>query len=569
MRQSRQVPWHVWLCALGLLLLSAYIATPPHPISAAPDPFDTRHARPLQAASDSATMRQLATETVAASQPASASRMAFMPLIVRAANPPRITSFSSSPASIGSGGVSTLHWSVIGATLVSISPGVGTVGGSSVTVQPARTTQYTLSATNSDGGVIARTTVTVTGGNVDNQGFLFLPGGSSDEPSIAIDPAGGLHAVYASFANGRRATYAYCAAGCARASNWTAITLGDIGLLGGYLRLDLDSEGRPRIMWYNNTGLSDGRYVYAACDQSCAGAANWTVLPLITTSSSPGYNSRYFALDAQGRPRFIYDNIGNNRTGTFLGFCNMTCLSLDNWYGSKIDDTYLFSDYSLAFDAAGRPRLALKDARGSQPMLVYFECDADCTNGDNWIGSGLYQLESGYAFRLRLDSYGRPRIALYAGSTGSGQLFYAWCNVGCKNGINWDRRSLGLPEAYGGAVDLALDSHDRPRLAYHATERAVKDRLGYSWCNVNCESAGSVWQIRVVETDDELDVRAPIPPAPGCSLSFWTEMGWHPSLALDPLDNPRMGYTAVHSQGGACPVHDDIRLVRLALFDQP
>jgi hypothetical protein len=322
------------------------------------------------------------------------------------------------------------------------------------------------------------------------------------------------------------------------------------------------------MMWYDYTGLSDGRYVYAVCDQSCTSAASWNVLPLISTSDSPGYSSHYFALDPQGRPRFIYDDIGND-TGTFLGFCNMTCTSIDNWYKSKIDDTTLFLDYSLAFDVAGRPRLAVNDARGSQSMLDYFECDAECTNGDNWIGSALYELEAGSDLRLRLDSRGRPRIALYAGSTGSGQLYYAWCNVDCKIGTSWGRVSLRLPEKYGGNVDLALDSQNRPRMAYQATDRLVDDRLGYAWCNTNCESTSAGWQSRAIETQDDLDVRAPVPPASGCSLSFWTEVGWQPSLALDPLDNPRISYNAVHAQGGTCTPYDDIKLVRFALFNQP
>jgi hypothetical protein len=501
---------------------------------------------------------------------AASGKAIYLPIITRPANPPVIASFSASPASIAPGGASTLRWSVSGATSLSIAPSIGAVSGSSIAIRPATTTRYTLTATNADGGVTAQTTVTVTGGGANNQGFLFLPSsGITEDPSVAIDATGGIHVAYSSFVNGRQAAYSYCAASCARSSSWTAITIGAVGLLGGYVTLALDSAGRPRMMWYNDTGLSDGNYVYASCDQSCTSAASWKVVQLTGSSNSPAYHSHYFALNPQGLPRFIYDAISTSRTGTYLGFCNETCTSIDNWFTSKIDDTYLFGDYSLAFDAAGRPRLALSDGRGSPHTLDYLECDVDCTNPDNWIGSVLYDLDSGFDFTLRLDSAGRPRIALYAGSTGSGQLYYAWCNIDCTFDTNWSRFSLKLPEDYGGDVDLALDSQNRPRMSYHAADNLVDERLAFSWCNTNCQTATPSWQSTSVETSDQLNTRVPIPPSSGCSIATWSEIGWYSALALDPLGNPRISYNTTHLQGGTCQVHEDLRLARVALFNQP
>jgi len=77
---------------------------------------------------------------------------------------PVIQSFSAQPSTIAAGGSSTLAWSVTGASSLSIDHGVGTVTGSSVSVSPAATTTYTLSATNAAGSSTAATTVTVTGG---------------------------------------------------------------------------------------------------------------------------------------------------------------------------------------------------------------------------------------------------------------------------------------------------------------------------------------------------------------------------------------------------------------------
>ena len=75
---------------------------------------------------------------------------------------PVITSFTANPGSIQSGQSSTLSWSVTGATTLSISPGVGTVTGTSTTVSPIGTTMYTLTALNAGGSVTMQTTVTVT-----------------------------------------------------------------------------------------------------------------------------------------------------------------------------------------------------------------------------------------------------------------------------------------------------------------------------------------------------------------------------------------------------------------------
>jgi hypothetical protein len=74
---------------------------------------------------------------------------------------PTVTSFTASPASISAGSSATLTWNVSNASYVIISPGVGAVRGSSVTVNPSATTTYTLYATNQYDRSTATVTVTV------------------------------------------------------------------------------------------------------------------------------------------------------------------------------------------------------------------------------------------------------------------------------------------------------------------------------------------------------------------------------------------------------------------------
>ncbi len=83
------------------------------------------------------------------------------PISVTVNNPPPvISSFTAGPATILSGGSSTLSWAVSNATSLSIS-GIGTVTGTSKSVSPTQTTSYTLTATNTSGSTTAQTTVTV------------------------------------------------------------------------------------------------------------------------------------------------------------------------------------------------------------------------------------------------------------------------------------------------------------------------------------------------------------------------------------------------------------------------
>jgi uncharacterized cupredoxin-like copper-binding protein len=79
---------------------------------------------------------------------------------------PQIIRFEANPVTIAPGQQSTLSWTTTGATTVSIS-GLGSEPlNGSATVQPAQTTTYTLTATNSSGQVTAPVTVTVAPGSI-------------------------------------------------------------------------------------------------------------------------------------------------------------------------------------------------------------------------------------------------------------------------------------------------------------------------------------------------------------------------------------------------------------------
>jgi len=72
-------------------------------------------------------------------------------------NAPQITSFAASATSVSAGTQVTLSWQASGTSYAIVSPEVGAVRGTSVTVAPTQSTTYTLYAANAFG----RTTSTV------------------------------------------------------------------------------------------------------------------------------------------------------------------------------------------------------------------------------------------------------------------------------------------------------------------------------------------------------------------------------------------------------------------------
>jgi hypothetical protein len=73
---------------------------------------------------------------------------------------PSIGSFTATPSTAGANTAVTLNWNVTGASYLLISPQIGPVRGTSVTVTPGGTTTYTLYATNQYGRSTANVTVT-------------------------------------------------------------------------------------------------------------------------------------------------------------------------------------------------------------------------------------------------------------------------------------------------------------------------------------------------------------------------------------------------------------------------
>ncbi len=420
--------------------------------------------------------------------------------------------------------------------------------------------------------------------------------------SIQVDGQGGMHLAYTYYeaANNGKPTagvYFYCPANCTNTSKWTGVTMGEQV---NEIQLKLTPAGQPRIIFRAaSTVRPNGNdYFYAACDQNCTDPTKWGVIYLTSNSGlgvvdllkDDNLPQRYFALDPNGQPRFIYNDGVTGHLGTFYAFCDDTCLNDANWFETKINkDTgnqgpFRDEDFyypALTFSPAGQPRVVADGVSlQDETFLYYLACDGGCEDGANWTSVPIAERGSGanVSYDIAIDTNGRPRIAFYQGAKLGGQgerLFYLWCNEACLNGGNWQGSDLGLAQNNGRGPDLELDAAGRPRLAY-----ALYDwgGLGYSWCNNNCQAVGAAWQHKVIESRANLLTAWPVAYPPHCNGGLWD--GIAPSLALDKAGQPRIAYDTTYNArciyipetGEWKPVqifHLIWRAVRVNFFAQP
>jgi hypothetical protein len=412
-------------------------------------------------------------------------------------------------------------------------------------------------------------------------GALFLDRTrQTNSASLQVGEDGAMHIAYAAFGldgNGQNpAFYATCdpgVAACDDAAAWRIVALSnDVQ----EVQLRLTPADQPRLLL--RTGSGAGAFQYAACDDACTLPANWSLITVayhdVVDMSLWDYGQNYFALDRQGRPRFVYfDNQGSRHWGSFYVFCDAECTDPNNWHESRLDqggdDNYeMFSHPSLAFTAAGQPRLVTQVYTPFGPSALYYlACDAACEDSVNWQRQPLYHRGDGYAFwALRLDSADRPRLAFYQGAlegNAGERLYYIWCNEACTDQNSWNGVDLKIEQGMGKHPDLFIDADDRPHLAFQVGRTAA---LGYAYCLTECESANGEWQALIAEPSSALDEDFPISPPIGCLASYWYG-GYRPSLALDGAGNPRIAYDAEHLYGdGVCATDRDYKAVRVVYF---
>jgi hypothetical protein len=396
------------------------------------------------------------------------------------------------------------------------------------------------------------------------------------------------YAIYVGTDNGLKpASYAYCPTRCADKANWTRVKLGT-EVQDARIVVDPAGRPRMLLFGPKpdpTTPYPRSQYQYAECNGGCTNAANWRLTavatPIEATATREYNNNRYFAIDRQGRMAFVYtDTTQNSHPGTFYVACASNCASAASWTETTLTADYILDKPTLAFGPGGQPRLAfgLFDDQSQLLYIGYAQCDSGCADPAQWSSVLLSAIHGSTMYSLAVDAAGRPRLGFFSGAYPpqpfeANKLYYLWCDADCASPqASWSVANLGLPFMTGDGVDLALDGQNRPRLAYENAGQG----LGYAWCEARCESSAATWRSREVESQAALANDYEVLPIRRCTISTWFN-GQRTSLALDAAGNPRIGYDAQHWWYGYEIVngvprdcnYNDVTVTRFALLDQP
>ncbi|MDB4934553.1 MAG: hypothetical protein JWP87_1525 [Labilithrix sp.] len=417
---------------------------------------------------------------------------------------------------------------------------------------------------------------------------FFLPTGSevdnTSAPTLAVDAQGGIHAVYPAYAGGD-AYYAYCAADCAGPDQVRVVHFETDATVANAM-IALDGAGRPQVL------LATARDVhYASCTGDCTAQASWTQAKIIEHHGDKEVTGEAFALDPQGRPRFLmhtyvaYLGIGQKAPETHYVTCDAArCDDAASWKSSLIAKE-IWQSSSLRFDADGHAKVAsvvrtdmTESSSSGTDTGAYLECASGCDKEGSWNGIGFgYAYSSSLAavaikpaISLALTKSGAPRVLFLGGegpTSSKHYIGYFECNADCTSD-HWTATKVSDLDDIDAGIDLALDDSDRPRFVY-----TLNYNIGLVYCDsASCAGEGAKWDVKKVEAGSDL------PPdsiflETNCTVGAWF---FHsPSIALTPDGRPRIGYQARDISGGftrpdptkpACTAGTDLTWSRLAVL---
>lgn len=262
----------------------------------------------------------------------------------------------------------------------------------------------------------------------------------------------------------------------------------------------LDPQGRPAFLYTRfdpddpYTGYLDYRACVVANAAGCTQAGNWSTT-VLAHNSFPQNPS--FVFTQAGQPRLALQVSTGLESSLWYAACDQNCTNAGNWSWTGISATSYYETvtFSLRVDSQGRPRMAFYSGTFNQSpspfaddLLYYLWCDQACANGDagNWHGVsiGLPTL-SGHDVEMALDGQNRPRLVYTDRYSGLG---YSWCNETCEStNTTWHHAvaetSASLSDDFevlpirrctistwftGVRPTLALDSQGNLRIAYDA-----------------------------------------------------------------------------------------------------
>jgi hypothetical protein len=443
---------------------------------------------------------------------------------------------------------------------------------------PTTTATATATATSpATATATATPTVTPTPPATIDGAFFVDTETRSSSADIEIDGKGGVHTAFyfRQEVNGKDTQsmiYLYCpgpieACGGTDSGKWSGINafygVSDV-------QLELNPAGQPRILVRADSVVYSGGwdYIYVECDENCTDGNSWQGEIVASTSGTSSFDvthmqlpQRYFALDPQGRPRFVFLNrnfsVEPDLYGGYYAWCDEECATPSNWQIGSVTEGWntQFNDWepllygALTFTKTGAPRLVAQlDPLVGEAGIYYFACDGGCDQVAGWERVLLAPRGQGaeLSWDISLDADDRPRVAYYPAALpdNSGErLHYAYCDAGCLDPGAWTHLNLGLGVMDGQGPDIELDGQGRPRVAYALYNAGG---LGVAWCNDNCGDVGA-WQNRIVESRDDLYTAWPVAYPAHCDGGIWD--GLTPTLVVDAGGAFRVAYdTTYHAR---------------------
>jgi hypothetical protein len=395
---------------------------------------------------------------------------------------------------------------------------------------------------------------------------FFLPTGSelynTFAPTVETDSQGNLHMVFPAYIPDG-AFYAYCPADCASPEQFAVVRFPtpEDGTAGNAM-LALDANGVPQVLIATGTTV-----YYATCEGDCRQESSWTLTKILDHAGERELTGEAFALDPQGRPRFIIHayramfGIGAPDPGTWYMVCDSDCHNPSSW-SEHLISPQIWQENTLRFSPDGVAHLAtIATVDGMGDLAGYAECVADCydeADENSWPVIGMYYSfsdrfieEIDPAISMDLTSAGKPRIAVLAKdqTTEARFIAYAACDNDCtqEDGSTWRYNSLLDGDVIGDGLDLALDANDNPRFVYTADYN-----IFLVYCDSNCENEAddSGWHLDKVELSSDMDADTIIPYA-DCTVAAWFLR--QPSIAIGNDGLPRVAYRAEDISGGGEP----------------
>lgn len=394
---------------------------------------------------------------------------------------------------------------------------------------------------------------------------LPIPAGNNNL-FLALDSGGRPH-VAAGFTESAAGTFFYLAG--ETPVGWAVETVSAAGPADGRIRLDLDSQARPVVlyaevdssdaggdMWLarrDNNGWQhepvasgciiatkwlaldaqdkahvvysehcDGRMTYAR-----EGDDGWELIPLPDAGASPS-----LALDAQGRPHVVYGAFGDGQVYAILTDAG--------WQTTPV----------RAGEAAGEDNTLILDAAGAAHIVSINESPGYANHGVEYAtnAGGLWQIDKvaapvtvGDHNALALDADDTPYV--FYDKAEAGELWW-----GVKTAAGWEAGLLAEVTSLYLEVSADVDTQGRPHVAYAdqtADELVVGAREAGAWSLETVGPAGSYLSLAVGSDDSPrlIQIR-------DGALTYWYKQGedWTSEQVGNPASYVSTAWFALDSQ---------------------